>query len=152
MNWRGPLQLFTSATVAAATSMVREAALLFRPLGLTVPQFDALELLAHAERGMRPSQLAESLIVDPSSTTYLVDQLLKRGWVTREQDPDDRRAYCIRISPAGAEIHARASKVYHAALEALGRRIDPRQMEAATALLSALPALAADAARLAPSP
>ncbi len=141
------MQSFTSATIAAAYRLVKEAEILFRPLEITVAQFDALELLANAPEGLRPSQLAEALIVDPSSTTYLMDQLAKRKWITRKKDPLDRRAYRVFLAPAGGEIHARAGQLYQLALCELGKLLDPIGCQAATKLLLSLPAHAEAAAK-----
>ncbi|MGI8880625.1 MAG: MarR family winged helix-turn-helix transcriptional regulator [Jatrophihabitans sp.] len=50
---------------------------------------------------MRLSELSEHLRIAPRSTTEVVDALQERGMVEREQDPEDRRATLVALTPAG---------------------------------------------------
>ena len=69
-------------------------------LDLKVRSYSVLSL---ACSGQNPSQreLADFLSLDPSQIVALVDQLEKRGAVTREADPRDRRSKVIAPTPAG---------------------------------------------------
>lgn len=51
--------------------------------------------------GTRLTDLAEQAQVTKQTAGFLVDQLEKAGWVRREQDPTDKRARLVRISPRG---------------------------------------------------
>lgn len=57
-------------------------------------------LIACRNRGVLPtaSALAEHLNVSTASTTKILDRLEKKGHITREQHPTDRRAMAIRLS------------------------------------------------------
>jgi DNA-binding MarR family transcriptional regulator len=35
----------------------------------------------------------------------------ERGWVRRERNPGDRRAYLLQLTPAGKRIQARAGQI-----------------------------------------
>lgn len=50
---------------------------------------------------MRLSELSEHLHIAPRSTTEVVDALEDRALVEREQDPEDRRATLVALTPAG---------------------------------------------------
>lgn len=67
-------------------------------------------VLAIAATNARPSQreLSEFLQLDPSQIVSLVDSLERRGLVTREPDPRDRRANVVLITPEGARLAAQA--------------------------------------------
>ena len=41
----------------------------------------------------------------------LVDSLEERGYVRRERNPDDRRAYLLQLTPEGRRMQVRARKV-----------------------------------------
>lgn len=63
---------------------------------------DLLIRLARSEgHQLRPSTLSAALSTKPSSITRLVDECEEIGVVTREHDPEDRRASLIRLTPAG---------------------------------------------------
>ncbi len=74
---------------------------------LSLPQF---RLLAMVERGQRASFLANKLTIAKPTVTALVDGLVERGYVSRSQSADDKRATEIALTPAGRKAlkHAEA--------------------------------------------
>jgi DNA-binding MarR family transcriptional regulator len=52
----------------------------------------------------RQVELAEPVLGDPPNVTRLVDALSGRGLVARTPDPDDRRSWLVRLTPAGARL------------------------------------------------
>ncbi len=50
---------------------------------------------------MSPGELGESLLLSSGAMTNRLDGLEAAGLVTREPDPDDRRALIVRLTPAG---------------------------------------------------
>jgi DNA-binding MarR family transcriptional regulator len=66
----------------------------------------ALMLLFGAvEHGpVRPSALADSLHLDLSTVSRQVAGLENSGWVARERDPDDRRAFLVRATDEGRRV------------------------------------------------
>lgn len=95
---------------AAVRTLARLSRVLERGGGdLTLPQF---RLLAMVERGQRASFLAGKLAVAKPTVTALVDGLVERGYVSRSQEADDRRATHITLTPAGR----RALKAAEAAM------------------------------------
>ncbi len=75
--------------------------------GLKVRSYSVLAL---AVTGGRPSQreLAAFLRLDPSQVVALIDDLERRGLVTREADPRDRRANVVAATLAGRSLYRRA--------------------------------------------
>jgi DNA-binding MarR family transcriptional regulator len=72
---------------------------------VTVHQLSVLGLLARRHVTMR--ELAKDLDVSESSTTAVVDRLVRQGLVERQSDPGDRRIVRLCLSPAGAELVGR---------------------------------------------
>jgi DNA-binding MarR family transcriptional regulator len=63
-------------------------------LGLRDVDYDCLNLLSlHGPIG--PGALAKLAGVHPATMTGVLDRLETSGWVTRDRDPDDRRATVI---------------------------------------------------------
>lgn len=69
---------------------------------------DGLELAAYrcvfaiVQHGpMRSSELAESVLSDPSTVSRHVAQLVERGHLERRPDPDDRRASLVAVTDSG---------------------------------------------------
>ena len=70
--------------------------------GVTVPQFNALvQLERYGE--LNPSQIADLLFSDRPTTTVVIKNLERRGWVERDRDEANRKYVIIRITEAGKD-------------------------------------------------
>lgn len=56
------------------------------------------------EPGLSQSQLAERLQLQKSTVSRLVGILVKRGWVERSEDQQDRRARRLQLTKTGATL------------------------------------------------
>ena len=70
-------------------------------LGFT--QLAALYVLADGST-MTVGELAEEIGRSPSATSRLVDGLVRRRFVERHQEPEDRRQRTLRLTPRGHAI------------------------------------------------
>jgi DNA-binding MarR family transcriptional regulator len=61
------------------------------------------KLHVQADASFRVSELAERLGIDAPAVTRKVQQLERLGFVSRESDPEDRRASRIRLTDVGEE-------------------------------------------------
>ena len=77
-----------------------------RQLGMTRAQWAVMARLEHAE-GLKQSELAEMLDLQPITLTRLVDRLCANGLIERRPDPNDRRAK--RLLPDAARPSADGS-------------------------------------------
>lgn len=139
------LRTLAVEVVRAGSVLQREAGRLFRSFGVSAAQFNVLNLLAGSPKGLRASEITHSLVVDPSSTTYLLDQLEKRGWAARQPHPADRRALRIVLTPAGKTLHAKLILVYHAALQQMAQAFAPADLTGALPFIEKLPTAAIEA-------
>lgn len=86
------------------------------PLGLTVKHFGVMTFLRYEteldrDRGLLSQQaIGERLRVDRTTMVSLIDDLERAGYVKRERNPNDRRAYVIRLTPSGKKAQARAEE------------------------------------------
>jgi DNA-binding MarR family transcriptional regulator len=74
--------------------------------GLEDWEFDVLATLrrAGAPYTLTPKQLVASSMVSSSALTNRVDQLVRRGLVTREVDPNNRRSVLVTLAPEGLAL------------------------------------------------
>ncbi|MEQ8583029.1 MAG: MarR family transcriptional regulator [Marinoscillum sp.] len=82
--------------------------LLFKPYGLTTPQFNVLRIL----RGQHPKPATINLLIErmldkSSNASRIVDKLESKGLVARRQCPNDRRAVDVIITSQGLDLLAR---------------------------------------------
>ena len=64
--------------------------------------FSALSLIAD-NPGIIQSALARALAIERSNIVLIIDDLVERGWVTRNAVPRDRRIYALHATAAGRE-------------------------------------------------
>ena len=71
---------------------------------VTFTQFIILDEVAKKE-SLKMLDLHQILAVDKSTTTRLVNPLVRQGLVKRETSDHDSRAVNLRLTPAGREVH-----------------------------------------------
>ena len=71
--------------------------------------------------------LAESLKVTPRAVTALVDALVDEGLVTREADPDDRRAAIVTFTARGKRLATRLKRDHETLAQALFGPMSPTE-------------------------
>ncbi len=95
----------------AARAVGRRCDAAFRPLRLTNGQFSLLMALNRPEPpAMAP--VAGLLAMDRTTLTAALKPLERRGLVTIEADPEDRRSRLVRLTPAGHALLLRALPVW----------------------------------------
>lgn len=104
---------------------------------ISVTQCHALEVLV--ERGPSRSQaLAESLRLDKSTTTRVVDALVRKGYVERLPDTEDARALSLRVTGDGRRLYEQINSELIEQQVGLLRGLDPQVRAGATDLLRSL--------------
>ncbi|MCR3748106.1 MarR family winged helix-turn-helix transcriptional regulator [Lentzea californiensis] len=85
--------------------------------GCSLLEHVALYQLHHNGGRLQMSELVELLDVSPSGVTRLVERLVQRGWVVREQPADNRRLVIAVLTPEGEEACVgTTARVYRASL------------------------------------
>jgi DNA-binding MarR family transcriptional regulator len=69
-------------------------------IGESPGRFATLTLIA-GNPGISQTGLSLAAGRDKSSLTPVVEDLVRRGLVGRKRMPDDRRTYCLKVTPAG---------------------------------------------------
>ena len=85
---------------AAAKALDRSLA----PLGITLPQVQALLVVAHGPHPVTPSRLAAALALESQTATGTIDRLERQGWVERLRDLPDRRELRLQLTDAGHSL------------------------------------------------
>jgi len=71
---------------------------------MTLPGFNALILLHHGKpEGHSLTELSQFLVSSRANITGVIDSLVRKGFVSREDHPNDRRVIMARITPAGRQ-------------------------------------------------
>ena len=73
---------------------------IFKKHQLTPTQFSVLETL-YSKGDLRIQDLIDSILATSGNMTVVIRNMVRDGWITRETDPEDRRAYLVSITDAG---------------------------------------------------
>lgn len=98
------LRAFTSELIRLARIYRREVNYCLREHGISDARAVPVLQIARAGGGMRQGVLAEELGIEGPSLVRLLDQICAAGLVERRDDPIDRRAKTLHITPAGQEL------------------------------------------------
>jgi DNA-binding MarR family transcriptional regulator len=72
--------------------------------------------------------VADAIGGDKTRLIPVFDDLQARGLISRERDPDDRRAYLLALTTAGAALHDKVQReIQRSELRLLGRLSKPEQ-------------------------
>lgn len=135
------LRADAEALHAAVTQLVRLYQFRDRDMicchDVSITQCNALEILV--ERGPSRSQaLADALMLDKSTTTRVVDALVRKGYVERRPDPADARALALSVTRAGRGLYQRINGELIEQQVELLRDLDPATRSAATEVVRRL--------------
>lgn len=98
---------------------------------LMVSEFDVLITLYNAPGGrLRMTDLANATMLSSGGLTRLVGRLEQRGFVQRDVDPHDRRAFHASLTAAGHQKLARAREPHDAVIQSqLGDRLTLKELQ-----------------------
>lgn len=81
-----------------------------RELGIAGREYGVLAVLEAASPSAQ-HLVGTALGIDRTSIAKLLTGLEARGLISRTQDPANRRAYLVDLTPAGADLRARAAEL-----------------------------------------
>jgi DNA-binding MarR family transcriptional regulator len=67
----------------------------------TLPQFDLLAVLDHAEKPLSKTELSQQMMVSNGNVTWLVNRMVGEGLITHVQSAKDRRVKMVELTDKG---------------------------------------------------
>src|SRR5437868_12732878 len=113
--------------------------------GTTLPRFDLMAQLERHPEGLKMNALSRLLMVTGGNVTAIVDQLEKEGLVERLDEPDDRRAFRIRLTRAGDKAFEEMAGAHEEWVVELFAGLSRREHEELLKLLAKLKSSAVEA-------
>jgi len=100
----------------------------WRKLGLSHAQIGMLFLILH-RRNANVKQIAEHLGVTKSAITQLLDPLVSKGFVIRQNDPSDRRIVRFNLTPEGRDMLKEVHKYKFASMRSALNTLSDEELE-----------------------
>lgn len=98
------------------------------PFGLRMVTFSALVIIVD-NPGLRQSQLADVLSIERPNLVLIVDDLEKRGLISRNPAPKDRRAYALDPTEEGRRLCTAALLAVREHDLRMTRRLNPFEQD-----------------------
>ena len=108
--------------------------------GITLPRFDLMAQLERHPQGLRMGELSRRMMVTGGNVTGITDQLEREGLVARVPDPQDKRAFAVKLTQAGQEAFAAMAKVHEGWVEELLGHVPAEDKEQLIRLLNGMKA------------
>ncbi|MFM7698841.1 MAG: MarR family winged helix-turn-helix transcriptional regulator [Limnohabitans sp.] len=101
----------------------------------TLPRFDLMAQLERQPQGMKMNALSRRMMVTGGNITPVTDQLVREGLIERMGLPQDRRAWLVRLTPAGRSLFKKMAKRHEAWIVAAFASLNDRDITQLHALL-----------------
>ncbi len=111
----------------------------FEELDVSLTHIKTLHALADADADLSVKELAERLGLSLAAASRTVEVLLRRGWVERREDEQDRRVKRLSITADGHSVIDRIEAARLAGLRAWTASLTPDQRGGLSAALNDLP-------------
>lgn len=112
---------------------------LIAELDVSITHMKTLHVLADGGSELSVKELSDRLGLSLPGASRIVDALMRRGWLERREDPDDRRMKRVRITDEGRKVLDRIEAARLAGLENYAASLTPEQRTRLSSALSDLP-------------
>ena len=116
----------------------RTRRLLQERFATTLPRFDLMAQLERVPGGLKMGELSKRMMVTGGNVTGITDGLSQEGLVERVDDPDDRRAWVVRLTPAGRRAFGAMAREHERWVAAVFGTLGVREMSAMAGFLGRL--------------
>lgn len=137
----------------SADALDRLAGLALRPHGITLPQYDLLEILEAMRCGccgegecrcessyLCQNDVGQRIATTKANVSGLVQRLTLEGYISREPNPADRRYNAVRITARGRQVLLAARPDVERVLTSAFETLDASESQELTRLLKRIPA------------
>jgi len=135
-NDHGAIRLWLRLLATNRLVETRTRRLLQERFATTLPRFDLMAQLERAPRGLKMGELSRRMMVTGGSVTGITDMLEDEGLVERVADPADRRAWVVRLTPAGRRAFAAMAQEHERWIIEAFAELTGREMSLMAALLA----------------
>ena len=106
-------------------------------LGITVEQWILLKIIEESTQ-ISQKELAKMSLRDPASITRTLDILEKKGFIVREQIPENRRQYNIILTELGRKFVAKHMKMIKELRMKLIKGFNLKELETLSSMMNRL--------------
>ncbi len=133
-----PLRMWVRLVACYHLMEIRLRTELRNSFDTTLPRFDLMSQLYRYPEGLKMRDLSQLLMVTGGNITALTDRLIEEDLVQRRDDPTDRRAYAISLTPKGKKLFRKMAVQHERWVSSLLGDLDPAELRQLSDLLGKL--------------
>ena len=99
-----------------------------KSVGLSMAQFGILMQLHH-KGACGVSEIGERFDITSAAASQLVDKLVQSGYIERAEDPSDRRAKVLKLTPSGQALIERGGQERHRWLDDVVKNLSSEEKD-----------------------
>ncbi|MFZ5858809.1 MAG: MarR family winged helix-turn-helix transcriptional regulator [Chloroflexota bacterium] len=99
-----------------------------KSVGLSMAQFSILMQLHH-KGPCGVSEIGERFDITSAAASQLVEKLVQSGYIERAEDPSDRRAKVLKLTPSGQELIERGGQERHRWLDEVVKNLSSEEKD-----------------------
>lgn len=104
---------------------------------LSISQFGVIEALYHLGP-LYQKEIGKKILKTSGNITLVIDNLEKRGLVTREKDPSDRRRMTVKMTKSGYELIEKILPVHSKIAQRVFSVLEPKGQQSLSKILKIL--------------
>lgn len=98
-------------------------------IDVTFEMLHILRCLDRVDSKVNQQELANLTYKDKSSLSYLIKNMEKRGLVSREEDPSDKRNKLVVLTAKGEKVHAEIREIIEDVYTKLEENVNSRHIQ-----------------------
>lgn len=128
------------AVMTAHSALMRRFAdeQVWREYALSMREYDVLYTMSKCPEPSRMGDLHAAVLLSQPALSRLVDRLVARGFVVRVEDPHDKRAVRVTLTPEGVAVQRAVGRAHARSVDRELRRLSPEEQRQLAALASKL--------------
>lgn len=134
----GAIRLWLRMLATNRLVETRTRRLLQERYATTLPRFDLMAQLERVPNGLKMGELSKRMMVTGGNVTGITDLLEQEGLVERAADPNDRRAWLVRLTAAGRRSFAAMAAGHERWIVEAFNELSAREMATLASLLARL--------------
>ena len=93
-------------TIGLYNSLIKRLERVFAPFNISVSKFNILMVIKHQspKEGISQVDIGSKLIVGDANIAKIANKLFEQGYITRKENPKDRRYNLLKITPKGSKL------------------------------------------------
>lgn len=123
--------VYANNILRCARQMVNED---LKPLNLSSSEGNILLHLITQNKGFRQEEIVEQLDISKAAVSRALDSLEQKNYITRDKDPQDKRASRVLITPKALQIGPQIEKIYNEVFAVAARVVSDQDLKEFTQL------------------